>query len=313
MSHEEVSRCLDGLGLLEPMREGFRAHSAGRTGLAQRVECPIRLLGTAAVMLPGLVPGIPAYSVKVHGRFPANPLPTQGALLLHDLESGELLAVMDSVHLSALASGVVGAVAADALARPEASRVAIIGAGTLGSVHLKCLRLVRTLSHVRVFDSDSDKAHAFAVRIHRQLQLPIRVATSVAEAVEDADLVVTATSAREPLLSEEMLAPGTHVSSFGSDALGKQELTLSCLRAARWVCDDLRLTASLFAEAELRVRPVELGEVLAGTRPGRAAPDELTVFTSVGLPLVELVAAWQAYQCAGEEPEHVRFQFAKVV
>jgi ornithine cyclodeaminase len=312
LTHADVVRLVDGLSLLNPMREGFIAHSRGDTA------SPEPLLGPAGALPaspPGVLPNVPAASVHVMAALPGSPHPSKGCLLLYDTRSLDLLAVLDASHLISLRTGIVGAVAADVLARPNASRVAVIGAGAQGSMQLKCLRLVRSLTHVRVHDIDPARAHAYALRLYEQVKLPVRVADSVEEAVEDADIIVTATWAREPFLTQEMVRPGTHVTSLGGDETGKAELSTSLLTSAHHVCDDQEATLEHGALARPRraegALPAELGQVLSGAQPGRRNPEEVTLFTSVGLPFQDLAAAWLAYQNALEDPDVQRLELDK--
>lgn len=302
LNRSDVSRNLQALTLLEDMREAFRTDALARTVAPQRARVPLHAEGTALVLFPGSLPGIPAYTVKVHAKFPGQTPAIQGVVQLHDLVTGGLLAVMDSGHLTAVRTGVVGALGADVLARPDATRVALIGAGTQAVLQLKSLRLVRTLSHVRVFDTDLARATAFATRMYKELNLPVRVEESVADAVADADLVVTATWSREPFLHPGMVRPGTHITALGSDEPGKAEVSAELLRQALFVCDHRGLALSSGAAGGVGLPEsaihAELGEVLAGRKAGRTSEAQVTVFAPVGLPFQDLAAAWHVYQGA---------------
>ncbi|MCP3105298.1 ornithine cyclodeaminase family protein [Myxococcus sp. K15C18031901] len=306
LTRSDVSRNLQALLLLEDLREAFRNDALARTVAPQRVRAPLHAEGSAMVLFPGCLPGIPAYTVKVHAKFPGRTPALQGAVQLHDLGTGELMAVMDSGHLTAVRTGVVGALAADVLARPDASRVALIGAGAQAVMQLKSLRLVRSLSHVRVFDTEPARAFAFATRMYKELNLPVRQADSVAEVVEDADIVVCATWSRLPFLHPGMVRPGTHITTLGADEPGKAEVSAELLREARFVCDHRGLSVSGGAAGNVGLGEdaihAELGEVLAGMKAGRTSPEQVTVFGAVGLPFQDLAAAWHVYQAAqGDE------------
>ncbi|WP_338873437.1 ornithine cyclodeaminase family protein [Myxococcus stipitatus] len=302
LTRSDVSRNLQALTLLEDLREAFRTDALARTAAPQRVRAPLHAEGTAMVLLPGCLPDIPAYTVKVHAKFPARTPAIRGVLHLNDLATGELLAVMDSGHLTAVRTGVVGALAADVLARQDASRVALIGAGAQAVMQLKSLRLVRSLTHVRVFDTDDMRAFSFAARMHQELNLPVVQAESVAEAVEDADIVITATWSREPFLFPGMVRPGTHITTLGADEPGKVEVSAELLSQSRVFCDHRGLALSGGAVGNVGLGEdaihAELGEVIAERKPGRRSESEVTVFTSVGLPFQDLAAAWHVYQAA---------------
>ena len=313
LRRSDVARYLDGLFLLSDLREAFRTEALGRSVVAQRARAPVHAAGTAMVLFPGCLPGVPAYSVKVHAKFPGQTPAIQGVIQLHDLASGELLAVMDSGHLTAVRTAATAALAADVLARPDARRVAFIGAGAQASIGLKTLRLVRTLERVSVYDTDMARAFAFAQRMYQELQIPVRQADSVGEAVADADIVVCATWSREPFLHPEMLLPGTHVTSLGADEPGKAECSRALLEKARVVVDSRALALSMGAVGNVGLGEAsihaELGELLAGVKGGRADAGELTVFSSVGLPFTDLAAAWSVYVAAREDDSLPRLDF----
>jgi len=313
LRRSDVARYLDGLLMLSDLREAFRADALGRSVAPQRAGAPVHAAGSTMVLFPGCLPGVPAYSVKVHAKFPQQTPAIQGTLQLHDLASGELLAVMDSGHLTAVRTAATAALAADLLARPDARRVAFIGAGAQASIGLKTLRLVRTLERVSVYDTDLARAFAFSQRMYQELQIPVRQADSVGEAVADADIVVCATWSREPFLHEEMLLPGTHVTSLGADEPGKAELSRGLLEAARVVVDSRALALSMGAVGNVGLGEAsihaELGELLAGLKAGRSHAGELTVFSSVGLPFTDLAAAWSVYVAAREDQSLPRLDF----
>lgn len=302
LNRSDVSRNLQALTLLEDMREAFRTDALARTVAPQRARVPLHAEGAALVLFPGSLPGIPAYTVKVHAKFPGQTPAIQGVVQLHDLATGALLAVMDSGHLTAVRTGVAGALAADVLARPDASRVALIGAGRQAVLQLKSLRLVRSLSHVRVYDTDLERSLAFATRMYNELNLPVRMEDSVADAVADADIVVAATWSRQPFLHPGMVRPGTHVITLGADEPGKAEVSAELLKQSLFVVDHRGLAVSSGAAGSVGLGEdtihAELGEVIAGLKPGRTSPEQVTVFGAVGLPFQDLAAAWHVYQAA---------------
>ena len=312
LTRSDVSRNLQALTLLTDMREAFRADALARTVAPQRTRVPLHAEGTAMVLFPGSLPGVPAYSVKVHGRFPTSTPSIQGVLQLFDLASGSLLAVMDAGHLSAVRTGVVGALATDVLARPDATRVAFLGAGNRAVLQLKSMRLVRTLSQAFVYDTDFTRAAAFATRMYQQLSLPVQPVLSVAEAVAEADIVVTSLPAGQGVLSAEWVRPGMHITALGAEESDKVELPAELLQRATFVCDHRGMAVSsgmVGAGPDESSINAELGEIIAGMRPGRTSPEQLTVFGMVGLPFQDLAAAWHVYQAAQGDDEVRRVDF----
>ena len=305
LPHAEVVQRLDALSLLAPMREGFQAHSKGRTapGLVRATSLPEG--GIARVTGVGLLPDVAAYSVSSAASSADGA--EHATLLLHDLQTGKLLACLDAVHLRAVVLALGIAVAADVLARPEAARVAVLGTsgGTLRL--LKMLRLVRSLRQIRVLEPRPREAEAVAGRAYRELALPVRVSRDVEDAVQDAELVLVTAGAPgvAPLGS---VPEGCHVAVVDPalrDAVPAAELlTASLRRRARVVVDDRSIAREAgWADAEI---DAELGEVLA-TPPVRSAT-EITVHATVGLPFQELLAAWQVFESAREEPELARLE-----
>lgn len=308
LTRSEIAALLEPAALLAALRDAFAAYSTRRTVGAMRV--PVSLPagevppGASGMLLaPGLVPGIPAYSVKVHAKFPGQDPAIRGVLVLHDLATGAPLAVMESSHLTALRTGLAGALGADALARPDTRAVATVGAGAQGRAQLAALRLVRPVAAVRVLDLVPAAAEAFAAD-PACAGLDVHAAASLEEALDGADVVVTATWAREPFLFARHLRPGLHVTTLGPDQPGKCEVAADALRAALVVVDDRRLALEMGAVGGAGLGPevihAELGEVLSGTRPGRRSAGEVTVFGSVGLAFQDLAAGWLACTRARE-------------
>src|SRR5262245_2733638 len=192
------------------------------------------------LLAPGLAPGIPAYSVTVHAKFPAGDPAIRGVLVLHALATGEPLAVMESSYLTALRTGLAGAVGADVLAVAGANRAAIIGAGVQGRAQLRALRLVRPIHSVPVFDNSPDAVERF-VGDPACAGLEVTAARSLEDALDDCEIAITATWAHRPFLYRRHLHPGLHVTTLGPDQPGKCELSADALQAARVVVDDRKL------------------------------------------------------------------------
>lgn len=306
LTRADMRALLDEQVLLDALRGAFIAYSMRRSVEAMRIPVPLPVCDVPAgasgmLLAPGLVPGIPAYSVKVHAKFPGQDPAIRGVLLLNDLQTGDLLAMMESSHLTALRTGLAGALGADALARPEARTVAIIGAGAQGRAQLAALRLLRRIDRVQVFDP-VPQAVADYLGAPCCAGLEAIGCSSVEEVMQAADIVITATWAREPFLFLRHVQSGMHITTLGPDQPGKCELAAEVLERARVVVDDRRLAVEMGAVggAGLGAEAIraELGEVLAGARVGRADPQDITVFGSVGLAFQDLAAGWLAYNAA---------------
>jgi ornithine cyclodeaminase len=302
LTRSETAALLDPPSIVPALRDAFVAYSAGTRERARRVRARLEGPGTSTVLFPGTAPGVPAYTVKVHAKFPGEEPAIRGVLCLHAAESGALLAVMDSTHLTAVRTGLAGALAAHVLGRPGGSDVAVIGAGVQGSQQLRSLASLRPLGRARVYDVLPARSEAFARTFEGELGLPITVAASVEDAVRDADLVLSATWAREPFLRAGMLRPGSHVTTLGPDEPGKAEVAAEVIRSALFVCDDRELAVEMGALGGVGLGgeavAAELGEVLGGLHPGRTEPAQITVFGGVGLAFQDAVAAWAIYRAA---------------
>ena len=299
LSHDDVRAALAPEDCADAMAAVLAAHARGEALMPLRAMVPFE--GAAGFM--GLMPAWrggpdPVFALKSLAVMPGNPArgldSHQGTVTLFDGTIGAPRAILDASAVTAVRTAAVSAVATRVLAREDARVLAILGAGVQGSSHLEALTGVREFDEVRVFAPN--QAHARAVANGRAT-----VATSAEEAVRGADVVVTATSAREPVLRREWLAPGTHVNAVGASVPPARELDLETVVAAALFCDSresLRNEAAEYQDAvqtgaipgEDHVRAT-LGEVLAGVAPGRSSDGELTVFRSLGLAVEDLAAA----------------------
>jgi ornithine cyclodeaminase/alanine dehydrogenase-like protein (mu-crystallin family) len=276
LTRSELRGLLDPIALLNALRTAFVAYSTESRVEAMRVPVPLppaRVPAGASGMLlaPGLVPGIPAYSVKVHAKFPGGDPAIRGVLVLHDLTTGIPLAVMESSYLTALRTGLVGALGADVLARPDASTAAIIGAGVQGREQLAGLRRVRPLTTVRCFDPAPEAGRRLATDPASR-GLDVALAGDLEEVLDGADIVVTATWAEEPFLFRRHLRPGLHITTIGPDQSGKCEVGADALLAARVVVDDRALAIEMgaIAGAGLTGDAIHADRRGSGRRPTRA-------------------------------------------
>jgi len=305
LSANDLDRLLEPRALLDDLRAAMIAYAqpGALPGLRAHSAIPAASPQSVMMVFPGLVPGIPAYTVKINAKRPTATPSVRGLIALFDLETGASLAVMDSMVITRLRTALVGALAADAMARQSISTVGVLGAGVQGRAQLRALALVRAFTHVKVYDTYPERAVALASELRGELGVEMRVASSVADAVSDADIVIAATWAQAPIVFRNMIRDGTHITAIGADEPGKAELGADLVRSSRFVCDDTALAVSMGALAGVGLDATAahgtLGEVLAGRRPGRASDSETTIFGSVGLPCQDLPAAWMAYQRAG--------------
>jgi ornithine cyclodeaminase/alanine dehydrogenase-like protein (mu-crystallin family) len=298
LNEAEVAGLLDLDELLAALGDALVSFSAGRASVPPRVAAQAEggILGAMPVHLPGT-----ALATKLVSVFPGNHgrgRPSHQALIaMFDPADGTPLAVLDGTRITAARTGATAAVAAGALARPGAAVLAILGAGVQGRAHLDAFPLVRDFREIRV--ASRTPGHAEALAGGHPLA---RAAGSFEEAVAGADVVCCCTDAREPVLEAGWLAPGAHVSSVGG-TFGP-ELDPAIVRSGR-VFVEWRGAAANPPPAgahELQgldpATLTEVGEVLAGTRPGRTADGELTVYKSTGHAVEDAAAADLVYRRA---------------
>jgi ornithine cyclodeaminase len=256
------------------------------------------------IVFPGIIDGIPAFTVKVNTKIPGAARSVVGSMNLIATETGEVLAIMDSIVVTAERTALAGALAADVLARRDVPRVAVIGAGVQGEAQVRALQQVRRVERVDVVDAVPERAESYAARVGPALGVEVVVHRDVATAVRDADVIVTATWSKEPFLSRSMVRDGVHITAVGADEPAKGELRADLIASSLFVCDDRDLAARMGAIAGAGLGPeaihAELGEVVAGVKAGRTRADQITIFGSVGLAFQDLAAAWQVYNRAKE-------------
>jgi ornithine cyclodeaminase/alanine dehydrogenase-like protein (mu-crystallin family) len=220
--------------------------------------------------------------------------PHQGAVLLHDGVTGELVAILNASPVTEIRTAAVSAAATKALAREGARTVAVLGSGVQGRSHVDAMQTALDDPIIRIWSRNPAHAEALALETHSL------VASSIEEALDGADVVCAATAASEPIVELGWLAAGTHVNAVGASVRTSRELSSETVAAATLFVDRRESTLNesgdyLFAVAEQGIGPdhivAELGEVLSGKHPGRSSDDELTLFKSLGIAVEDLAAA----------------------
>jgi len=234
----------------------------------------------------------------------------QATVLLIDPATGVARALVDGNVITYIRTAAAGAIGARHLARSDARRAVVVGTGVQGDAQARALAWwkpgLEILVHEPLDEPDRRRAVAFAARLTRD-GIDCRAAGSLDEAILRADVVVTTTPSRQALIARAWLKAGTHINAMGADTRGKQEHEVETLRNARVVVDDWRqarelgecqhgIAAGLFADAP----PATIGEVIAGTAPGRQGSDDLTLFDATGIALQDLAAAELAVRLARE-------------
>lgn len=319
----DVAELLDYPSCIAAVEDAFRRHGKGE--LPPAAISGLRLpdggfhMKAAAIHEPR-----PYFAAKTNANFPINRarhgLPTiQGLVLLFDASRGTPLAVMDSAELTLRRTASATAVAARYLARPDARTMMLFGCGAQGRAHLEAMMHVLRLKRVYAIDRDPTVASGFAVEMSRRLELDVRAVDAFAEHVRAADVCVTCTTSRQALLTAADVPPGAFVAGIGADNGDKHELAPDLLAKSTLVVDSLEQCAAIgdlhHALAAGVIEPgavhAELGEVVAGVRRGRSAPEEVTVFDSTGIAIQDVAAAAVVYERALAASRGTRFDFAK--
>ena len=321
LNHGDVERLLPMAACIELMAEALARLARGQAH--QPLRMVVRPPGAAGVvaLMPAYRGGAaPAFGLKSIGVFPGNVErgldSHQGAVMLFDGATGELRALMNASAVTAIRTAAVSAVATRALAREDAGDVAILGSSVQARSHLAAMALVRPLRRIRVASRRLERARAFADDMGGRFA--VEVMATAEEAVRGADLVVTATSAAEPVIRREWIAPGTHLNVVGASLPDRREVDGATMAAAR-VFVDRRESAEneagdyLMAVREGAIPPdhirAEVGDVLIGTAPGRTGQDEITLFKSLGLAVEDLWSAAYVYERASETGAGTRVEF----
>ena len=288
LDEDQVRRLLRMEELIPAMAQALADLSAGKVVQPVRLMLPVAAHQGFFAAMPAATPT--ALGAKLVTFYPANrDVPTHHALvLLFRPETGEPLAMMDGRLITELRTAAVSAVATQRLAQEDASVLAILGSGVQARSHLEALGMVRRFREVRVWSPRH--AEAFA-REHG-----VRAVPSAEEAVRGAHVVVVATSARTPVLLGEWLAPGAHVNAVGACRPDWRELDDGVVRGSRLFVESreaaMRESGDVIAAG---VEPAEIGDVIAGVRPGRRTAEEVTLFKSVGVAVEDVVAAEMVY------------------
>jgi ornithine cyclodeaminase/alanine dehydrogenase-like protein (mu-crystallin family) len=323
LTHEEVVALLPIKECIGVMREALTALANGQAHQPLRTIVPPPGAKGAMGLMPAFMFGDPADDVGLPGRaafglkaicvFPGNPAQGkdahQGAVLLFSAATGELQALMNASAITAIRTAAVSGVATDLLAREDACNLALIGSGVQARSHLVAMSQVRPLKRCRIASRHFDHAQSLVAELKPDFSFALEAVATVAEALADADLIVTATNTTEPIVRREWISPGAHLNVVGSSRPNAREVDSETMAAASLFVDRRESTINeagdyLFAAREGVIGPdhirAELGEVLTGDHPGRTSAEEITLFKSLGLAIEDVFAAQYLYRKAQE-------------
>lgn len=307
LTEEDVKSLLTMDESIAAVETAFYHHGMGRTQMPPKSYLRFSKYDGDLRTMPAYLEGPDEAGVKivnVHAGNPAKGLPTVMALLaLISAKDGTPLAIISAAHLTAMRTGAAGAVAAKYLARRKSHVIGMIGAGVQARTQLLAISRCFSVDQVRVFDLSSRSADALVKEAEGFLECKFVIEKGPEEAC-NCDILVTTTPSRRPIVTEEMILPGTHINAIGADAAGKQELASALTAKAALFVDDLTQATHSgevnvpISEGLLRPEDIraQLGEVLAGKRPGRESDSEITIFDSTGLAIQDVAVGHVVYQ-----------------
>jgi ornithine cyclodeaminase/alanine dehydrogenase-like protein (mu-crystallin family) len=308
LNADEVRKALPMKEAIEAMKEAYASLSNGTAVVPLRTRLSIPNSDALSLFMPAYVhaKNDEALAIKAVSLFPTNPARglayIQAAVLVFDPHTGRTIALLEGSSLTAIRTGAASGASIDLLAREDSKIVAIFGAGAQGRTQLKAACTARDIESVFIFDSDPAKAKAFAEEMAGSDRIPknIHLAGSPKEAIENADIICTATTSSTPVFGDRDVKPATHIAAVGAYTPEMCEIPSQTLLRARVFVDSRTacmeeagdlirpIRAGLFDETHIHA---ELGEVVSGRKPGRESEDQITFFKSVGVAVQDAMAA----------------------
>jgi ornithine cyclodeaminase/alanine dehydrogenase-like protein (mu-crystallin family) len=315
LNHSEVEALLPMNECISVMEQAFAALSRNEFHQPLRtIIKPSEVKGVMALMPTFRSGNEPLFALKAICVFPGNAAidkdAHQGGVLLFDGRTGELLAVVNASAITSIRTAAVSGLATQLLANPDASELAIIGSGVQARSHLQAMACVRPIRRARIASLRLEKAQAFVREVRDAYDFPIEAVSSPEEAVREANLIVTATIAREPVLKREWIRAGAHINAVGTYSPKARELDGATMAAAALFVDRRESAVNeagdyILAVAEGAIPPdhirAELCDVVTRSHAGRTSIEEITIFKSLGLAIEDLAAAAYIYQKAADK------------
>jgi len=314
LTEKDIKPLLSMSEVMEAVETAFREKALGYVQMPPKVYLSYKKYNGDLRAMPSYLERLEVSAVKVVNSHPDNPrkfgLPTvMATIILVDPRNGEPLAIMSGTWITAMRTGAAGGIAAKHLARKDSKVVGLVGAGTQARTQLiALLNLYGELEEVRVWSRSESTKEKYISEMKPLCEgrSEISPVGNVKDAVTDADIIVTTTPSRKPIVSDEWISKGTHINCIGADAPEKEELDPSILKHAKIYIDDWEQGLH---SSEINVPLAkgiitkdvvigELGEVIAGLKPGRTSADEITIFTSTGLAVQDAVTAKLVYDKA---------------
>jgi alanine dehydrogenase len=314
LTEPQVQALIDVDELITALERAHIQYSAGKTVMPVRLVVPLPQIDGRITAMPGFLNEDRALGMKVVTYFQNNPkqnLPSiLATIMLFSTETGKMMAVMDGGYITAIRTACASAMATKVLSNPTASVLGVLGAGVQARAHIRALCRVRRLQTIKIYSLSGRSATKVNQELESEIGVAIETAKSAEETVRGSDLIVTATTAKEPIVSARWLQPGAHINAIGShrpDAreldgatLARSKVFVDSREAIMAECGDVLLALEEKSVMQDHVQ-TEIGEVLAGTKPGRSKPDEVTLYKSVGIAIQDVATADLVYHKALEQ------------
>lgn len=311
LARNHLKKILNMPEVIDAVEMGFRHFKTSPCSIPLRSEMKVDKADGVFLFMPALMAEADAFGTKIVSVFPRNRqrgLSTvQGVYVLNDPTTGEILAVMDGIYLTAVRTGAASAVATQYLSRPDSTVLGIIGTGGQAIQQTEAICAVRPIREILAYDTDPAARQRFSKWVSEEMKLPVGAKDSSRDVVLKSDILVTATTSDEPVIDGAHLKPGTHINAIGNHRPEKREIDEVTVRRSLVVVDTyegclaesgdllIPLKQGAFSREDIHA---DLGEVIIGDKAGRSSDDEITLFESVGFALEDLVAAQLAYQNA---------------
>jgi ornithine cyclodeaminase len=317
LSEKDIKKALTMDDVIKAVEDASRAFSDKGVDVPSRITMQVKGESDAAIFLTANYRSLPFYGIKQASSFPSNigkGVSTVFAdIHLYSTETGEPVAMVSANHLTAMKTGAASAVATKFLAKEGEAVLAIIGTGVQASTQLDGIQRVRPLGEVRLYDIVRSQAQRFAETAEqiRNRDYPVIISRTADQCVSGADIVVTVTPSMTPVFSGDSVGDGTHINAVGSFTPYMQEIdTKTVLRASKIVTDNQKETWAVagdllvpLGEGKISRTAIysDLGDIVAGKKPGRENDQEITIYESVGFAALDIAVAAAAYRKALEK------------
>jgi ornithine cyclodeaminase len=313
LSEKQVQSLIDLDELIAALEQAHIQYSTGKAIMPVRLVVPLPQIQGRITSMPGYLNEDKTLGMKVVTYFQDNPKQNLPAILatimLFSSDTGKMLAAMDGGYITAIRTACASALATRTLANANTPVLGILGAGVQARAHIQALTRVRKLSRIKLYSPSGTSARRIKEDLEKPWGLAIEVVDSAQAAVRDSDLLVTVTTAKDPIVQAEWLKPGVHINAVGSHRPDLREIDGATMKRAKVVVDShdavmaecgdilLALKEQSIGAADIHG---EIGEVLAGVKAGRSSPSEVTLYKSVGIAIQDVAAAQLVYRKALE-------------